>query len=55
MKKIAMFGICGKMGTSMTKELLKEKIKKGLSLSSSYSWKKMTSETLEIYRELLKT
>jgi 4-hydroxy-tetrahydrodipicolinate reductase len=25
MKKIAMFGICGKMGTSMTKELLKEK------------------------------
>ncbi|MCL4418453.1 MAG: 4-hydroxy-tetrahydrodipicolinate reductase [Actinobacteria bacterium] len=24
MKKIAMFGICGKMGTSMTKELLKE-------------------------------
>ena len=25
MKRIAMFGICGKMGTSMTKELLKEK------------------------------
>jgi 4-hydroxy-tetrahydrodipicolinate reductase len=25
MKKIAIFGICGKMGTSMTKELLKEK------------------------------
>ena len=25
MKKIAMFGICGKMGTSMAKELLKEK------------------------------
>jgi len=41
--------------TLQNKELLKEKIKKGLSLSSSYSWKKMTSETLEIYRELLKT
>ena len=25
MKKIAMFGICGKMGISMTKELIKEK------------------------------
>ena len=25
MKKIAMFGICGKMGISMTRELIKEK------------------------------
>ncbi len=31
------------------KELLKEKVQKGLSLSSSYSWQKMAKKTLEVY------